>query len=157
MITIVTGAIDSGKTRYLKELYDKDPTGDGIISLKYFKDGCFRGYDILHLKSGEKKEFIRLKTNLPVDWNEQCQFGKYSFSKQGFTFAENVLNEIKDGPIYIDEIGPLEIVDKKGFYNTVKKMIYKEIDLYLTVRTTLLDALHDEFGLTLKTKIITLK
>ncbi|MEA3391500.1 MAG: nucleoside-triphosphatase [Candidatus Marinimicrobia bacterium] len=157
MINIVTGEIDSGKTHYLKDLYEKDHKGDGILSLKHYKDDRFLGYDLFHLKSREKEAFIRFKSQLPESWNEKLEIGKYSFSCEGFAFAEKVLKNIDEGPVYIDEVGPLEMLDKKGFYERLKELINQNIDLFITVRSTLIDALHDEFGLNGKTNIITLK
>ena len=156
MISIVTGDIDSGKTRYVKELYEKTQRGDGIISLKHIDDEQCIGYDLLHLKTGEHKAFIRLKTKLPDDWKEQCEIGRFSFSEQGFIFAEKVLDTIEHGPIYIDEIGPIEMWYKKGFYNKLKELIENDMDLFLTLRPTLINEFHDEFKLSGKTKIITL-
>jgi nucleoside-triphosphatase THEP1 len=157
MITIVTGEIDSGKTRYLKEYYDQAQQGDGIISLKHFYNEQCIGYDVLHLKTGEQQAFIRLKNQLPVDWKEQHDIGRFSFSEQGFIFAEKVLNSIECGPVYIDEIGPLEIWYKKGFYNKLKELIKKDMDLFLTLRPTLINEFYDEFNISGKTEIITLK
>ena len=157
MVTIVTGAIDSGKTRYLKKLYEKYAKGDGVLSLKYYQDDRFLGYDLVHLRSGEQTAFIRLKTQLPENWKERYAIGKFSFSKEGFIFADKVLGNMKTGPVYIDEIGPLEILDKKGFYKKLKELINRNIDLFITIRSTLIDSLHDEFGLNGKTNIITLK
>jgi len=157
MITIVTGEIDSGKTRYLKELYEKDHKGDGVLSLKHYNNDRCIGYDLYHLKSGEQKDFIRLKTDLPKDWKEQNEIGRFSFSEQGFILAEKVLSKIETGPIYVDEIGPIEILYKKGFYKRLKELVKKYDDLFLTLRPSLIDDLHDEFELSGKTKIITLK
>ncbi len=157
MITIITGAIDSGKTRYLKKLYDKDAKGDGILSLKHYENGLFQGYDLFHLKSGEQEAFIRLKTQLPENWEEKYDIGKFSFSEEGFMFAEEVLNNIESGPVYIDEIGPLEIWGKEGFYNILKELINKHTDLFLSLRGSLIDDFHNEFGLNETTNIITLK
>jgi len=157
MITIVTGDIDSGKTRYLKELYEKDGKGDGILSLKCYKEGRFLGYDLFHLKSGEQTAFIRLKTDLPKDWKEQNEIGRFSFSEQGFILAEKVLSKIETGPIYIDEIGPIEIWYKKGFYKRLRELVKNHDDLFLTLRGSLINDFHDEFELLGKTKIITLK
>ena len=157
MINIITGDIDSGKTRYLKKLYEKNPVGDGVFSLKHYEGGHFLGYDLFHLKSKEQVAFIRLKSQLTEGWNEKHEIGKYSFSCEGFDFAEKVLKNIDEGPVYIDEIGPLEILEKKGFYNILKELIEKKFDMFLTLRGSLIDAMHDEFDLKGKTKIITLK
>lgn len=157
MITIVTGDIDSGKTRYLKELYEKDHRGDGVLSLKHYEEDRCIGYDLVHLKTGKQIDFIRLKTVLPEDWVEQCEIGRFSFSEQGFSLAEEVLSSIESGPVYIDEIGPIEMWYKKGFYKRLKEWVTKDQDLFLTLRPSLIDDLHNEFGLSGKTKIITLK
>jgi nucleoside-triphosphatase THEP1 len=157
MITIVTGEIDSGKTRYLKKLYEKDHKGDGVLSLKHYNNDRCIGYNLYHLRSEEQKGFIRLKTDLPKDWIEQHNIGRFSFSEEGFNFGEKILKNIKAGPVYIDEIGPLEIWEKKGFYNILKELVKKHSDLFLTLRPSLIDDLHDEFELSGKTKIITLK
>ena len=157
MINIITGDIDSGKTSYLKDLYEQERRGDGILSLKHYEKGVFLGYDVVHLKTGEKRAFIRMKSNLPEEWDGELEIGKYSVSQQGLDFAKELLNNIEKGPIYIDEIGPIELWQKKGFYKEVKKLINKELDLFLTLRPALIDDFHDEFGLKGKTKIITLK
>ncbi len=157
MITIITGTIDSGKTRYLKKHFEKYAKGDGILSLKHYENGFLLGYDLFHLKSGKQTTFIRLKTQLPENWKEQYTVGKFSFSKGGFIFADRVLRNMETGPVYIDEIGPLEILDKKGFYNRLKELVDQNIDLLITIRSSLIDALHDEFELNGKTNIITLK
>lgn len=157
MITIVSGDIDSGKTRYLKKHYEQERKGDGFLSRKHYKDEHCIGYDMYHLKSGKSRAFIRLKTCLPNNWDECCDIGRFSFSEQGMLLAKSILNNINSGPIYIDEIGPIELWFKKGFYNDLKELIKKDIDLYLTLRPTLIQEFHDEFGLSGKTKLITLK
>lgn len=157
MITIISGDIDSGKTRYLKEHYEQAQQGDGIVSLKHMDGEQCIGYDLVHLRTGDKQAFIRLKSTLPVDWKEQHEIGRFSFSEQGFILAEKVLNRIECGPVYIDEIGPLEIWYKKGFYNKLKELIEKDLDLFLTLRPTLINEFYDEFNISGKTEIITLK
>jgi len=157
MIHIITGDINSGKTRYLKKLYEKNPIGDGVLSIKHYDESHFLGYDLIHLKSNEQVAFIRLKSQLPENWNEKFEIGKYSFSSEGFDFAEMLLKNIEEGPVYLDEVGPLEILEKKGFYNTLKELIEKKFDMFLTLRGSLIDAALDEFDLKGKTKIVTLK
>ncbi|MFA6618182.1 MAG: nucleoside-triphosphatase [Candidatus Neomarinimicrobiota bacterium] len=157
MITLVSGDIDSGKTRYLKDLYKKDQKGDGIISIKYYEADRFIGYDLVHLTSGKQKAFIRLKTDLSDDWKEAYVLGRFSFSKQGLAFGQKILSEITSGPVYIDEIGPVELWYKKGFYEILEKLIKKDLELFLSLRPSLIDDIHDEFGLSGKTKIIKLK
>jgi len=157
MITIISGDIDSGKTRYLKEHYKQESKGDGFISLKHFKEGNCIGYDLHHLKSGETVALIRLKSVLPGDWDACSEIGRFSFSEKGMLLAKSILKDCKEGPVYIDEIGPIEIWQKQGFYKELKELIEKDRELFLTLRPTLIKEFHDEFGLGNNTKIITLK
>jgi len=90
MITIISGDIDSGKTRYLKEHYKQESKGDGFISLKHFKEGNCIGYDLHHLKSGETVALIRLKSVLPGDWDACSEIGRFSFSEKGMLLAKSM-------------------------------------------------------------------
>ncbi len=157
MITIICGDIDSGKTSYLKKHFEQEAKGDGFLSLKHFENERCIGYDLYHLKSGKRRSFIRLKSAISEDWDECCEIGRFSFSGQGMLFAKRIVKDIKNGPVYIDEIGPIELWQKKGFYKEVKELIEKDSDLFLTLRPTLIDEFHDEFELRGQTKLITLK
>ncbi len=157
MINIIKGNSNSGKTRYLKNLYKETPKGDGVLSLKYYEKDEFLGYNLFHLKTGKQKPFIRLKTKLPENWAEKYKTGKYSFSMSGFQFAEEILRNIDEAPVYIDEIGPLEIMQRKGFYQIVKNLLDRDIEIFLTVRDSLFDKLIATFSITGKTKIIIIK
>jgi len=155
MINIITGNIDSGKTTYLRNHYKKTKKGDGILCIKHFENETFIGYDLLHLKSGNKKSFIRKKENLPENWNKIFEIGIYSFSKKGYEFAEKILENIDNEPIYFDEIGPLEIIQKKGFYYLLRQNLDKE--LFLTVRESLFDDLLKTFNITKNINKITIE
>ena len=157
MITIISGNIDSGKTRYLKKHYEQESEGDGFLSVKHITEGMCTGYDLYHLKTGKSRAFIRLKDRLAEDWDEICEIGRFSFSGRGMLFAKEILKECKEGPVYIDEIGPVELWQKKGLYNEVRELIEQDRDLFITLRPTLMEDFHNEFGLGNKTKIITLK
>ena len=155
MLNIVTGKINSGKTTYLKKLYETTQKGDGFLCLKFFDEETHIGYDLFHLVSGERVPFIRLKTNLPKDWYEIFEIGKYSFSKEGFEFAKNIIKNAKEEPLYIDEIGPLEINQQSGFYELLKTQMNKE--LYITVREDLYVKFLRTFDITQKINKITIE
>lgn len=155
MINIITGKIDSGKTTYLKNLYDKSHKGDGFICMKYFEGNTHLGYDLLHLKSEKQKPFIRLKTNIDNNWHQIFEIGKYSFSEEGFYFACKIIADISDKPIFIDEIGPLEIIQKSGFYDLLEKQLDKEI--YITVRGDLYTGFLKTFNITQNINKITIE
>jgi len=155
MITIITGKKNSGKTTYLKTHYKKTQKGDGFLSIKRFENDEFIGYDLLHLKTNELISFIRMKNILPNDWIEIFDIGIFSFSKEGFKFAKNILENTKDEPIFIDEIGPIEILEQKGFYNLLKQNLDKE--LYVTVRELLYEEFLRTFDITKNINKITIE
>ncbi len=154
MINIVTGNKNTGKTTYLKKLYEKTQKGDGFLCTKHFEKNNFIGYDLLHLKTSEHIQFIRIKTKLPSNWIEKYEIGIFSFSEQGFDFAENIIKNLIEEPVFIDEIGPLEILEQKGFYALMNNLLDKKI--YLTVRESLYDELLKTFNINQKINKITI-
>jgi len=132
MLTIITGKINAGKTTYMKRLYEKTQKGDGFISVKVYKNNQHTGYNLHHLKTKDIKPFIRKKSKLPPLWQEIFDIADYSFSKDGFAFAKNIIRNTTEEPIFIDEIGPLEIIHRSGFYYLLTEQLNR--DLYITLR-----------------------
>jgi nucleoside-triphosphatase THEP1 len=138
MINIITGKVNTGKTRFLQELYEREKHGDGVVSVKYFEKGIHRGYDLRHLKSGKEKPFIRLREDI----REDCRvWGKYAFLPEAFDFADRILKNKGPGPAFIDEIGPLEVLKKQGFYPLLPDLFRREKEIWLSVREALLETL----------------
>ena len=149
MINIITGKINSGKTTKLLSLFDQNINGDGFACVKRFDNDKFLGYNILHLQTGKSIPFSYQKNCTPDNWNEMFQFGKFSFSKEGFVFADKIIDSIikkNMEPIFIDEVGPVEILLKKGFYKIVKKVLNTNKKCFLTVRSDMVDGFCEEFG-----------
>ena len=133
MINIVTGKRNSGKTTHLKNFYEKSQKGAGFLSIKIFDNQSQHiGYNLLNLKTKIEVPFIRQIQHIPEIWNEKYKFGTYSFSIDGFKFAESIINNCQEEPIFIDEIGLLEISEKKGFFNLLINNIHK--DIYFSIR-----------------------
>lgn len=83
---------------------------------------------------------------------------KYRFLKQGFEFAENIINyeiAINTRNIFIDEAGFLEIFHF-GFYPLIIKLLAREINLFIVVRDFLVQTFIKEFNLK-NYKIINIK
>jgi nucleoside-triphosphatase THEP1 len=128
-------------------LYEKRG-GDGFICVKVFDKNIFQGYDLVRLTTGESTPFARKNDTIPGDWNEIYRFGVFSFSGHAFTVADRIIAEIiKDGtePIFIDEVGPLEIVERKGFYELLKRVLKLKREVYISIRNELVDELIKEF------------
>lgn len=126
----------------------KGSGGDGILSLKYFENGLHSGYDLLHLHSGRQCPFIRHQDHVPADWDAIAETGPWLFSAAAFLFAEqHILNNSAE-PLYLDEAGPLEIIEKKGFYGVIRELIRDDRELYVSVREHLLEHFVETFSLT---------
>jgi len=147
LVNIITGNVNQGKTRYMRSLYEKRG-GDGFICVKVFDKNNFYGYDLVRLTTGEGVPFAQKIDAIPGDWDEIYRFGVFSFSGHAFTIANRIITEIiKDGiaPIFIDEIGPLEIVEQKGFYELLKRVLKLKQEVYISIRNELVNELIKEF------------
>lgn len=150
MINIITGKINSGKTTKLISIYKNTNNGDGFACVKKFVDGKFVGYDIKHLRTKRIIPFAFYLDNPKKKINDNFQFGNFSFSKDGFVFAERIIDsalENETDSIFIDEIGFIEIVLEKGFYNLLKKVLNTNSNLFVTVRDEFLDEFIQKFNI----------
>jgi nucleoside-triphosphatase THEP1 len=137
MITIITGAINSGKTTQLLKIYNATRQGEGFALPKYYINGNYAGQKIVRLSNGNSTIFSLKESYIPPNWKEDFHYENYSFSLEGMQFANHISDDIIRNhlnPVFIDEIGPLEI-QKKGFYFIMRKMIICRKDLFLTVRS----------------------
>ena len=152
MIYIINGTVDEGKTGKMISIYRQVRRGDGFISQKKFagkNSGDFIGYEIVRLSTGERKELARKTEHLPVRWDEVFRCGPYHFSKSGVDFAGDIIDDIISqgiAPIFIDEIGPLEIAGK-GFAPLLKKALKTGKDIYLTVRNHCVEEVVKTFNI----------
>jgi nucleoside-triphosphatase THEP1 len=139
MVSIVTGEINSGKTKKMLSIFQQTYRGDGFISEKRFnRHGHLVGYDLVRLSGDDRLPFIHLKKETPDDWVEAFQYLKFSFSLAGINYANALIDSLIDNnvnPIYIDEIGPLEL-QGKGFDPLLRKVLRGNTDVYISVRDT---------------------
>ncbi len=139
MIYIISGEIDQGKTREMISIYQQQQTkqGDGFVSKKIFPDDTdFTGYEIVRLSNNEKMSLAYRSQYVPPGWDEIYSCGPFHFSKAAVTFAEGIIDDIiaRDiNPVFIDEIGPLELAGK-GFTPLLEKILKTQKDVYITVR-----------------------
>jgi len=150
MITIITGKINSGKTTYIKNLYQKDNIGDGVISIKSMIDDTVDNYQSLHLKSNQLFSQVLRNTHTLNEDEIICKIGPYNFLKSGLNQSENLFHQMIDNfisPIYIDEIGLLEL-DEKHYHNIFTELVKSGLDVIFTVRTDLLDQVIKKYNIT---------
>lgn len=140
-ILILKGPIRSGKTTWLKEMYNNKKNVAGILS------------PVIN----EKRYFLNLENNetQPMEADEKEQevlsVGRYRFSLKSFTWARQViLNGLENGKelLIIDEIGPLEL-QGKGFAETLKTVLPSKSDfqLLLVIRENCVDEVLNYFGI----------
>ena len=147
MVYIISGKINQGKTERILKIYEEFNSGDGIISCKKLVKGVFTGYEIVRLSNRYKMPLIYKSEYIPVNWDEAFKYDIFSFSEKAINFAEQVIDEIlfgKCNPIYLDEIGPVELKGM-GFYRALKKVLTADRDLYITVRESCVDDVIRKF------------
>lgn len=148
-VNIITGKIDSGKTTKLIEIYKDIDRGDGFAIQKNIVQGVYIGQKIKRLSKNESMEFSYKKNSLPFDWDEQYSFNQYSFSEKGLMFARKIIDELlvkKIHPIFVDEIGPLEL-NGMGFADILVDLLKEEYELYLVIRDTCLNQVIKQFSI----------
>ncbi len=160
MVTIVSGAINEGKTRKIISLYENSKQGDGVVSKKIFRTNLgseeiiypaikFCGYDIMHLSTGKTMPLAYKHPFVPEQWDELYRCGPYLFSRSAFEFAWNILGHlIENGtsPLFIDEIGPLEL-EGKGFAPVLRRALESAIDVTFTTRKHCLEDVVKTFNI----------
>jgi len=140
MVTFIVGPVNSGKTTRMAALY-KEKGGDGVLCPKHMDNDIHLGYDLVHLSTGETIPFARFKNALPADWDEAFSFGPFSFSAKAREKATHIIEKaIETGisPIYLDEIGPVEL-EERGFANLFRALINNDINTIVSVRDFLLN------------------
>ncbi len=120
MLTILTGAIGSGKTTRLRTLYAAMPPGtaEGFASERVFEEGRLRGYDLVRLSNGERRT---LCVDLAVAQDPPRPVlvrRRFAFDPEAFRFGERIVADALADPkvrcILLDEVGPLEL-EGRGF------------------------------------------
>lgn len=149
MINIISGENNQGKTARIRSIYASGNTGDGFITRKIFSGPEFCGYEIVRLSTGESR-IQSLKSELfPPAELPLYKRGSFAFFKEGFAFADSIIDDIllKGAcPVFIDEIGPLEL-HGKGHHDSLVKVLDSDRELYFTVRNWCLEKVISFYSL----------
>lgn len=150
MTTIISGERGAGKTTFLltrqQELSERGEAVCGILSpLTVGPDGCKNGFDAFDVVSGERWPLARTDRDM-----KGISYGPFSFSSSGFAKANKVLTDglrKRDCTLFIDEIGPLELKHKEGFYPVLSllKEQHAPRDIYIVVRPELIGIFTDRY------------
>lgn len=160
MITIITGERGIGKTTFLLKkcglFYNNIHAVSGILTPPIFNDRSIKiGFSALDLSNKNKWELARTDIEL-----KGPSYGPFKFSSKGFEKANNVIiNALNQGlsPVFIDEIGPLELSKKSGFYPCLSHMgrIKDTEDLFIVIRPDLISEFSERVIPEKKYRIIT--
>ncbi len=149
MIHIVTGKINSNKTTKLLEMYQKNPVGDGFLSIKVMDNNKVLHYDLLELSTNISTTFIVHTKHDSTHFERSIPLGPYIFDLDQRDIVNNkiqTLLEERVEPIYLDEIGILEV---RGlyFYDIVKELVESGLEVYITVRDSLVEDVLKTFDI----------
>lgn len=130
-VLIIHGPVGSGKTSRAKEVAEKAVSMGyivfGLLSLRVIQEGETVGYNALNLKNGVSFSLVRLRSLTDSDDWEKIGNWKFSFSKEGFKKANEILSSAvhehsKRKIIVIDEFGHIELLGR-GIYQGFKEAI----------------------------------
>ena len=147
MVTIITGGIGAGKTTRMLSLYKQTRQGDGLALPKIYSGETYVGQRLLRLSSMDGPVFSIREGHIPPGWTEACRIGPFSFSQEGLTFFDAAAEEIYRGgisPVYLDEIGPLEL-SGRGFDPWLRRFLAADRALFIAVREGSLQAVLKKY------------
>jgi nucleoside-triphosphatase THEP1 len=142
-IIILTGEIQAGKTTLLQQFCRQQKNTAGILTPIVNATRMF--YDI----SGNN--FFAMEA---LENEEQLAIGKHLFSAKAFTKATAILSNanknIELKYLIIDEIGPLEVKQQKGLYQSFKEILSSNFayTLIVVIRQGLVEEAIKHFDLT---------
>jgi nucleoside-triphosphatase THEP1 len=122
-LLIISGEVNSGKTSAIEKiillLQSLGKKVVGVYSKGIFFENTKIGFNLININSGDTKQIASIKPDDDFIFNQ----GRYYFNEIVFNeFSDYLLNSPASEFIIIDEVGPLEILEK-GFYNLLKSLI----------------------------------
>ena len=147
MVTIITGKINTNKTTRMIAHYQENQSGDGFVAVKNMIQDTVHSYDAMRLSTKEKRVLVKRDLFFEDDFTVLCSIGPYLFNDDTVVFIEKTIRAcVKQNisPIYMDEVGVLELNDR-CFHNLLSYLASKEIDLVLSMREDLVDAIVKKY------------
>lgn len=149
MIHIVTGRINSGKSTTICDIYNKNKVGDGFVSVKRMHYDKVHGYDIVRLSTRDTKLLVVRDEYKTKDYDIACQIGPYQFLTSTLSYINTeITSMLEQGiePIYLDEIGQLEL-NNQCFHSIFETIVQAKVNCYITVRTQLVQDVISKYQL----------
>lgn len=142
---LVTGDVGAGKTRacsgVIQELQAEDYEIGGILSPRLMESGVTVGYDVINLKSGERREFLRSE---PPD---ERKIGRFYLKSGGMEFASAAISRgvDEDDLVFLDEVGRLEF-EGLGLAESVEKLLESRTQGVYLLRKAFLARFRESFS-----------
>jgi nucleoside-triphosphatase THEP1 len=141
--------MNAGKSTKLGSLYEQIQKGDGFISVKCMHYDKVHGYEIMQLSNKAFYPLVIRDEFSHQNMEIACQIGPYLFLKDTLKRIEKDIEtmiENKVSPIFLDEIGQLELYDQ-CFNSIFSKMVESNLELYITVREDLVDKVIEKYNI----------
>ena len=125
MIFILTGAVGSGKTTFLRGLVDELRAAgvpfESFLSLRVMTGGETIGYDLLDIREGRSRPLLRR-----TDSGKGQRVGPFVMLPEGLAQANEIIRRSGVADLFIaDEIGPLEL-GGRGFWPALKDQLFDD-------------------------------
>lgn len=150
MVYLITGKMNSFKTKRTIEIALSLPASDGFVSLKTMNNNEVVQYDLMKLSTKELKTLAIHKSLYHHSFNHPIEFGPYVFDSAAFDWAEHEIIRMIEhniATIFIDEVGILEI-EGKGFFSSIEKLLRSKLDCYFTIRDQFIPSFLNRFKIT---------
>jgi len=145
-VIIITGAINSGKSTYLRQLVARERAAghsiSGVIAHGIFADGQKIGYDVEDIAGGRTLPLTRIGQQQEGDQ----KVGRYWLSRSALAMARAaLLSFAPGGVVFLDEVGPLEL-SGEGYADCISTLLASPISrLYVVVRAGLVAQIAERF------------
>jgi nucleoside-triphosphatase THEP1 len=151
---LVSGPRQAGKTNFCRILAETAQAAGwdvaGILSAPVFQDGLKTGILVQDLRTGESRPLAQLETlNLePSTFN--LKLGQWLFDPSALDWGNKVLAaSLPCGLLVVDEIGPLELIQRRGWQTALEILPSRQYRAALVVvRPELQAAVQNLFDFT---------
>lgn len=148
-IVLLQGSKQEGKTTFLTEINEmlklKGIKTGGILAPAFFNTGVHLGYDIINIKTDERKNLSRIsgRDDMPI-------VGHYYFYEESIAFGKNSLipENLNDVDIiFIDEVGPWEL-ENQGWADNINKLVKEtSVPMIWAIRRGIAQKIIDKWSL----------
>lgn len=131
---ILTDEIDSGKSGEIlaiaKRLMEAGGKISGWVTVAHIEGGKKVGHDMVIFEDGRLSEKIPFTRTAPFEGS--FPWRRFHFSSRAFEVAEGLATDVD--LFIIDELGPLELEEKRGFIGIARRALAQSKNTLCVVR-----------------------